>query len=68
MTTMLWILAGLLTVWLMYGQKESVPVFKAIVIAIFGLVSLFVWCVANVGKSVPNPFYTAATVPKSRKR
>jgi hypothetical protein len=53
----LWILAGLLTVWLMYGRKEHVPVWKALVVAVFGWLSLIVWCVANIGKSVPNPFY-----------
>lgn len=57
MDCLLWVLAGLLTTWLMYGKKEHVPVFKAALVTVFGWLSLLVWVVANVGKSVPNPFF-----------
>ncbi len=63
----LWILAGLLTVWLMYGRKENVPVGKALLVALFGWLSLLVWVVANIGKSVPNPFYKRAVEADTKK-
>ena len=64
----LWILAGLFTTYLIYRNKENVPVFKAVLVTLFGWLSLIVWVIANIGKSVPNPFYKKADVPQTKKQ
>lgn len=47
---------GIFTVYLMYGKKDEIPVFKAVLITMFGWISLVIWCIANINKKIPNPF------------
>lgn len=55
MLEFLYFVAGLLTAYLMYGSKERIPVFKALIVILFGYFSLFVWCIGNFGSSIQNP-------------
>ena len=51
----LWIACGLLTAWLMYHKKEEIPVVKSILVALFGVFSLIVWALFNLGYKINNP-------------
>lgn len=54
---LLWWVCGLLTAWLMYHDKEKIPVVKAIFVTFFGTLSLIVWSLFNLGYSIVNPLY-----------
>jgi len=51
-----WFVCGLLTVYAMYGDKKEIPALKAVLVALFGFVSLFIWLLFNLNKNIKNPF------------
>lgn len=53
--SILWLFFGFLTVYLMYGRKEEIPVVKSVGIIIFGGLSFVIWCLSHITGSVPNP-------------
>ena len=55
----LWICAGLVTAWLMYHDKKEIPVVKAILVSLLGIVSLVVWGLYNIGYKLNNPMIKA---------
>ena len=50
-----WLVSGLFTVYLMYGKKEEIPILKALLVTLFGTLSLVVWVLFNISKKIPNP-------------
>jgi hypothetical protein len=52
-----WFICGLLTAWLMYHDKEKIPVVKSIFVVFFGLLSLVVWILFHLGYAINNPMY-----------
>lgn len=52
---LIWLTLGVLTAWLMYHDKEKIPVVKAILVTIFGVFSLIVWSLFNLGYAINNP-------------
>jgi hypothetical protein len=52
---LIWLAAGLLTAWLMYHDKEKIPVVKAILITLFGWLSLIIWGLFHLGYTINNP-------------
>lgn len=50
-----WWACGLLTAWLMYHDKEKIPVVKAILVTFFGFFSLIIWSLFNLGYTITNP-------------
>lgn len=56
---LLWFGSGLFTAYLMYGKEEQIPVFKTVLVTLFGIISLIVWCLFNLGAKIHNPIYKA---------
>ena len=54
---LIWWACGLATAWLMYHDKEKIPVVKAILVTFFGILSLIVWSLFNLGYAIVNPLY-----------
>ena len=51
----IWLTCGLLTAWLLYHDKEKIPVVKAILVVLFGFLSLIVWALFHLGHTINNP-------------
>jgi len=56
MITALWFIAGLGTAYLMYGEKDKLPLLKVILVILFGGASFVVWILFNLGTEVDNWF------------
>jgi len=65
METLLWFAFGLITVYLMYGEQKKLPIFKVVLIVLFGGISFFVWLLFNMKTEVDNWF--ALFRPQQRK-